>query len=203
MSKCKICPACNAENDPRNMECVECSYDLMSTPVVDPEEISKKEEAIKKDEEAPIQSDLVRICYCGEHNPSQLRKCQRCREDISDIVPVPKPQETSIRYQLEDIESGFIYPVPSSTVIIGRENCMKECLARKLFVSRTHARLFVEDGKLYIENLSKTNFTYVNNSRITDEKTELFIGDEIGLGGIVLDGKRQEQAAFFIVGKQL
>ena len=50
----------------------------------------------------------------------------------------------------------------------------------------------------FIENLSNTNFTYVNNKKIM-EKTKLTDGDEIGLGGTNLNHKRQEQAAYFQV----
>ena len=53
-------------------------------------------------------------------------------------------------------------------------------------------------NELFIENLSNTNFTYVNNKKIL-EKTKLQDGDEIGLGGTNLNGKCQEQAAYFLV----
>lgn len=205
MSKYKICPACGTQNDPRNMECVTCSYDLMATPIMDSDNEKNKSLQCEPDEmNAPKQEvvvELVRICSCGEMNPPQLRKCQRCHEDISDVMPIPKPVENIVRYQLEQIGTNYIYSVPCGTAIIGRENNMKECLADKRYVSRTHAKLVVDNGKLYIENLSKTNYTYVNNAKISEGRTELKIGDEIGLGGMIIAGKRQEQAAFFIVGK--
>ena len=205
LSKYKICPACGTKNDPRNMECITCSYDLMSTPIMDSDNVkTQSSQAGTPKINTPRQEvivELVRICSCGEMNPSQLRKCQRCHEDISDVMPIPKPDENIVRYQLEQIDTNYIYHVPCGTVIIGRENNMKECLAEKSYVSRIHEKLIANNGKLYIENLSKTNFTYVNNAKISEGQTELKIGDEIGLGGMLINGKRQEQAAFFIVGK--
>ena len=66
-------------------------------------------------------------------------------------------------------------------------------------MSRIHAKLTVAGDKLYIENLSHTNYTYVNNERIPAGRTELKPSDEIGLGGLAIDGRRQEQAAYFLV----
>ena len=49
-----------------------------------------------------------------------------------------------------------------------------------------------------LENLSRTNKTYLNNTLIPDyEKILLKEGDEIGLGGIEIGGKRQQKAAYF------
>lgn len=204
MSKYKICPACDTKNNPSSMECISCSYDLMSTPIVD-DSVINTEVQQHEPSEPRAEVEMVRICYCGEINPPQLRKCQACKEDISDILPVPKPQEqekvVEIHYQLENLGSRYIFVVPCGISVIGRENAMKECLQRKSFVSRTHARLIAEDGKLFIENLSKTNYTFVNDKKITEGRTELKLGDEIGLGGMSINGNRQEQAAYFIVGK--
>ena len=83
-------------------------------------------------------------------------------------------------------------------ITIGRENTMSEYLSTKSYVSRSHAVVTIVNNELYIENLSNTNFTYVNNKKIT-EKTKLNDGDEIGLGGTNLNGKCQEQAAYFLV----
>lgn len=57
------------------------------------------------------------------------------------------------------------------------------------------ARVGIQMEK-YIENMSNTNFTYVNNKKILG-KTKFQDGDEVGLGGTNINGKRQEQAAYF------
>ena len=75
---------------------------------------------------------------------------------------------------------------------------MSEYLSVKSYVSRSHARLSIINGELFIENMSNTNFTYVNNQKITG-KTQLKDGDEIGLGGTSVNGKSQSMAAYFLV----
>lgn len=198
------------------MECSDCGYDLMGTPVVDPEQVSKEnaEAAAEKKETQETSSasspspqsassagpELVRICSCGEENPPQLRKCRRCHEDISDILPTPKAKKEEKHFVLEEIGTKRVFPVPDGTTVIGRESAMRDTLGAKRYVSRIHAKITVQNGKFYIENLSGTNFTYVNNQKIPDGRTELSPGDEVGLGGMVINGARQGQAAYFLVG---
>ena len=99
---------------------------------------------------------------------------------------------------LSSLDGQFAYKVTADDVTIGRENTMSEYLAVKSYVSRSHARITKANNELFIENLSNTNFTYVNNKKIT-EKIKLQDGDEIGLGGTNLNGTCQEQAAYFLV----
>ena len=81
-------------------------------------------------------------------------------------------------------------------VVVGREADLKEYLQSKLYVSRQHARMTVVADKVFIENLSRTNKTYLNNEEIPDgTPTALGNGDEIGLGGKEIDGSRQDKRA--------
>lgn len=198
MSKYKLCPACHEQNDPRSVECAFCGTDLMGVPIIDSETISSPEEHVP--ESAPAENAYIRICYCGEINPSQARKCKRCGEDISDIVPSLREEPVNAHYQLATLDGSFVYQVPCGSMIIGREHGMRECLEDKSFVSRIHAKLTCEDGLLFVENLSSTNYTYINNTRIGHGKIQLHEGDEIGLGGICINGDRQPEAAYLIVG---
>lgn len=223
MSRYKLCPSCKAQNDPRSLECSECQYDLTGVPITDSEVIGMVTNESMPPEVVPAEnltgtedqgepstgnvktteesSPLVRVCSCGEINPPQLRKCQKCHEDISDILPTPRPVKRDVHFQLEEIGgTGRMYQLPCGSMLIGRENGLRECLGAKPYVSRTHARLTVENGLLYIENLSATNYTYVNNVKIPAGKTQLKLGDELGLGGIMLNGQRQSGAAYFLVG---
>lgn len=200
MEKFKVCPACGSRNDPRSVECASCGADLMGIPVVDEEQ----ERALEIKAAPPVSQDkdipMVKICDCGEQNPAQARKCQRCGEDISDILPVRSSEEVELHYQLATLDGDFFYRIPCGETIIGREHGMGEYLSGKPFVSRSHARLIVERGKLYIENLSGTNFTYVKGIKIPTGRTQLNVGDDVSLGGILVHGKCQEEAAYFVVG---
>lgn len=203
MQKYKICPSCHSKNEPTLLECLYCEADLTRVKITD-EETEKMLEENAADTPAPSEkATMVRVCDCGEKNPANTRKCQACGEDISDITPTPDgvPENATVNahtYVLSSLDGQYAYKVSSDETVIGRENSMSDYLAAKSYVSRAHAKLTIEDGAFYIENLSGTNFTFVNNKKIT-AKTELKNGDELGLGGTNINGKRQSEAAYFLV----
>lgn len=197
MEKYKICPSCHEKNEPTLLECIYCEADLTRVKITDEEsERMQENNSIAEQQTA----ELVRLCECGAKNPPNARKCSSCGEDISDITPTPdtaeRPAETT--FVLSSTDGQYAYKLTSDEIIIGRENVMSEYLSVKSYVSRSHARLSIINGELFIENMSNTNFTYVNNQKIT-EKTRLNDGDEIGLGGTNINGKSQSMAAYFLV----
>lgn len=197
MEKYKICPSCREKNEPTLLECIYCEADLTGVKITDEEsERMQENNSIAEQQTA----ELVRLCECGAKNPPNARKCSLCGEDISDITPTPdtaeKPAETT--FVLSSTDGQYAYKLTSDGIIIGRENVMSEYLSVKSYVSRSHARLLIINGELFIENMSNTNFTYVNNQKITG-KTQLKDGDEIGLGGTSVNGKSQSMAAYFLV----
>lgn len=216
MAKYKICPSCHEKNAPSSLSCINCDMDLSTVKITDDE---LEAQLVVQAESAAVghgqtQTVMVKICDCGAINPAQARKCQECGEDLSDVVATPRAvsqatsspasdpqaQEIECHYILSSVTDGYLFQVPCSGILIGREQGMRECLVAKQYVSRVHAKLTVENGDLYIENLSMTNFTYVNNIRIPQGKVKLNVNDEIGLGGIAVNGVRQPEAAYFIVG---
>ena len=198
MLKYKVCPSCNTKNEPTLLECLNCEADLTRVKVTDEEtEKMLEENAATQPQE---QVKLVRVCECGTHNPSNARKCSSCKEDISDITPIPETDEDDCKktFVLSSLDGQYAYKITADEITVGRENVMSDYLSAKSYVSRSHAKLVVENEELYIENVSGTNFTYVNNKKITG-KVKLENGDEIGLGGTNLNGKYQSEAAYFIV----
>jgi len=199
MEKYKICPSCKTKNGPTLFECINCEADLTGVKITDEETEKMIAENAAASPEAS--QKMVRVCECGTKNAPNARKCGFCNEDISDITPTPDAeveQPRAISFIFSSLDGQFAYKVTSEETVIGRENVMREYLSAKSYVSRSHAKLTLMDDGLFIENLSNTNFTYVNNRKITD-RTKLQDGDEIGLGGTNLNGKRQEQAAYFLV----
>ena len=195
MSKYKICPSCGMHNPPTIFECIECETDLTSVRAVD--ELS---EQIKTEEKSvPTTGKMIRLCDCGAKNLPSARKCSECGEDISDIIPTPDKEEATLHYVFSSTDGNYAFELTELSVIIGRESVMKEYLSSKSYVSRNHAELSVADGRIYIKNLSKANGTYVNNVKVDDEVHELHDGDEVSLGGCEINGKRQENAAYFLV----
>jgi hypothetical protein len=54
-------------------------------------------------------------------------------------------------------------------------------------VGRRHARIFVQNGQVYIEDLNSTNGSFVNNARLTPNQAQsLRNGDEVRLGTMIL-----------------
>ena len=197
MEKFKICPICGEKNSPISFECDFCETDLTSVRTLD--EATEKTLAGKQNETQNNESVTFRICDCGVKNPPNARKCSYCTEDISDILPTADTAD-KINYILGSIDSEYAFEINEQSITIGRDQCMKEYLCNKSFVSRTHAEISIENNMMLIKNLSGTNFTYVNNKKIAlGEQVELVDGDELGLGGFVKNGERQSQAAYFQV----
>ena len=197
LTKYKVCPECGKHNSPNLFECRYCEADLTSIKVVD----SAAEETTSNSISEPAETELVRICECGAHNAPQARKCKACNEDISDIIPVriDKKEKKVFSYELKSYDGAFSVTIEKPIVIIGRESELKEFLQAKVYVSRQHVRLTVVENKAFIENLSRTNRTFLNNEEIPDATpTAIQNGDEIGLGGKVIDGSRQDSAAYLV-----
>ena len=221
LEKYKICPVCGEHNSPSLLECRKCEADLTGVKVTD----SALEQQEKKEEEPTAGTPaLVRVCECGAHNPPQARKCRECGEDISDIMPTAVVQECasvavptdeqecasvtpstdeqedeSFSYILQAVGDEYSVTMDRPVSIIGREAELQDYLADKMYVSRQHAKLTIVAGKVLIENLSKTNRTFINNAEISQtDPTPLTDGDEIGLGGIEIKGERQKDAAYFL-----
>ena len=197
MEKYKICPSCGAQNSPISIECASCESDLTGVKLSDEENektSGKEPRGTPKGESAS-----VRICDCGAKNPPNTRKCTSCGEDISDISPTKDTNEIK-KFMLSSIDGKYAFEINEASVIIGREQNMREYLQKKPFVSRTHAKIMIDGDALIIENLSGTNYTYVNNKKMgLGERVTLIDGDELGLGGFVKNGERQNDAAYFLV----
>lgn len=163
MQKYKICPSCHSKNEPTLLECFNCEADLTRVKITDEETEKMLEENA---EAAPCQSEkpaMVRVCECGERNPSNARKCKACGEDISDITPTPDGVQENApvntrTFVLSSLDGKYAYKVAGGETVIGRENAMGDYLATKSYVSRAHAKITLENTSLYIENLSGTNY---------------------------------------------
>lgn len=197
MEKFKICPVCGMHNKPNMIECIGCETDLTSVKATD-EATEQAKITAQENTSENVEEKYVRICDCGCINSATAKKCVECGEDISDIAPILQSENNTCKYVMTSLDGEYAYEIKDGTAILGRENEMKEYLADKAYVSRQHAKIMKDDDKVYIENLSNTNFTFVNNQKIA-EKTELHIDDEIGLGGNETNGSRQSEAAYLIL----
>lgn len=200
LEKYKICPACGEHNPPSLLECRKCETDLTGIRVMDSAMEQQEAEEKQKAEDGPCGGTpvIVRICDCGAENPPQARKCRECGEDISDIIPTTVMKEQRFAYELKAVNDEYSVTLEEPVCVIGREAELKEYLGCKMYVSRQHAKLTIVAGKVLIENLSNTNRTFINNVAVSGtDPTPLNDGDEIGLGGMEINGERQAQAAYF------
>ena len=197
MEKFKVCPVCGMHNKPNMIECIGCETDLTSVKATD-EATEQAKITAQENTSENVEEKYVRICDCGCINSATAKKCIECGEDISDIAPILQSENNTCKYVMTSLDGEYAYEIKDGTAILGRENEMKEYLADKAYVSRQHAKIMKDDDKVYIENLSNTNFTFVNNQKIV-EKTELHVDDEIGLGGNETNGSRQSGAAYLIL----
>ena len=199
MEKYKICPSCKTKNSPAVFECINCEADLTGIKITDAETEKMLSDAEAQEVQQKIKT--VRICECGAKNLPNARKCSSCNEDISDITPTADCEEALRRepeYLLSSIDGRYVFKVTGNNITLGRENAMSEYLSPKKYVGRAHARITLESSMLYVEDLNSANSTYVNDKKIT-QKTKLEDGDELALGGIKINGKRQDLAAYFLV----
>lgn len=197
MEKFKICPVCGMHNKPNMIECIGCETDLTSVRATD-EATEQAKITAQENTSKNVEEKYVKVCDCGCINSATAKKCVECGEDISDIAPILQSENNTCKYVMTSLDGEYAYEIKDGTAILGRENEMKEYLANKAYVSRQHAKIMKDDDKVYIENLSNTNFTFVNNQKIA-EKTELYVDDEIGLGGNETNGSRQSGAAYLIL----
>ncbi len=82
--------------------------------------------------------------------------------------------------------AGVSIPLDDESVVFGRDESGVGQLGGDRELSRKHARLSWQDGRLIIEDLGSRNGTFVNGARIS-EPTALGAGDSIEVGGTKLD----------------
>jgi len=79
---------------------------------------------------------------------------------------------------------GGEFPLPDSgEIVIGRSSELDMVLVEDM-VSRRHAKISVEDGHIFLEDLGSTNGSFVNGEKIT--RTQLEEGDRILIGTSII-----------------
>ena len=87
--------------------------------------------------------------------------------------------------QLAPAESaGASYPLEAETTIGRAAGC--RIAVDDTHVSKVHARVFVNEGRWYVEDLGSTNGTLVNET-LVGATTPLDVGDRIRVGETVLE----------------
>ena len=81
---------------------------------------------------------------------------------------------------------GKRWSLSQEQMIIGRAS-ISHVLIEDMSVSKSHAKLIIEDDKTYIQDLDSTNNTFVNGNQLNSlEKVELHNSDQIKVGSVIL-----------------
>jgi len=81
--------------------------------------------------------------------------------------------------QIVDLRNGEKIFLESSTFTFGRSKT-NNIICKKPYVSRSHCRIILKDGKYFIEDLKSKNGTYINGRKINSIQ-ELNNNDTIAL----------------------
>lgn len=85
-------------------------------------------------------------------------------------------------------QKGRTYDI-SDELTLGRATSCQISLPDDHFVSQLHARVYLRDGDVYVEDLGSTNGTYLNRRRLT-HAMPVTKGDQIQVGKTVLELSR-------------
>jgi diguanylate cyclase (GGDEF)-like protein len=87
----------------------------------------------------------------------------------------------AVLVELQGAQPGAVFRVDAPSAVIGRSSRAEVALSDST-VSWEHARLSIEGGIVFAEDLSSRNGTFVNERRLV-ERTPLVDGDYLGVGG--------------------
>jgi hypothetical protein len=98
-----------------------------------------------------------------------------------------RSDQPSRPYKLKMIDpaTAQIFPL-GEEVTIGRAPGCSVPLGDDTFVSQLHARIYVRDGKPFVEDLGSTNGTFLNRDRLS-KTMPLHRGDKLQIGQTVLE----------------
>lgn len=165
MARVKICPNpnCGGRNAPSAPFCIEpgCGFALADVDVVD-ESLAEKTDSNTSEGRETAFSGML---------PPDVSREDRAREPASR-------RKAALTFPWGETEIG-------ETLFVGRDSSFSmlgDLLENEGYVkvSRKHAELYLEDGKLYVRDVGSTNGTFVNGQRIENRPIPLSNGDQLG-----------------------
>ena len=115
--------------------------------------------------------------YCAEKPPEENERMER-----TTYMEVPPEQEERKLYG-NGKQNRKVISLDHLPLIIGKKSEKTDMVLADVSISRMHARLSEEEGKIYLEDLNATNGTFKNGVRLKPyEKVMLLKEDEIKLG---------------------
>ncbi len=133
----------------------------------------------------------LKCAICGNENREGSFFCSQCGAKLH-FMGMPPAYLVSMSTGGESKR----YPISSRVSYIGRED-VNQVIVPNEAISKKHAKLTFADGKFYIEDLSSSNGTFLNGTRV-HTRTVLRNGDLIRLGAVIMKfeiSKNEAQAA--------
>ena len=169
------CPQCGAQLEPGSNFCDMCGAPVSQQPIPQPQSEQFPPPGV------PDYQPQDAGPYSGEQYPS----------------PQGPPQTPAGRFVVQGSNAPLHFPPGKTEFIIGREDPVSGVFPEidltdhggdEGGVSRQHARVTIQGTQVSIEDLNSTNFTYVNQQKLTPAQSHpLNDGDEVRLGRVKLD----------------
>ncbi|OPY55844.1 MAG: FHA domain protein [Pelotomaculum sp. PtaU1.Bin035] len=148
-NRVKKCPKCGFWNDEFAYFCEkpECKESLMNVAAVNIDDTSQEKETGFRYNDKP-----------------QTSKKGQLPDNVKNTYTKHLPNAEA---RLECLsQPGFAFKVFDQGIIGRQGDIDVSCLENCLYISRLHACFFLAEGKWYLQNLSETNKTMVNNARV-------------------------------------
>jgi hypothetical protein len=143
---------------------------------------------------------ILKFCFLGLLYLFLARVVRAVYRELSPDRPVPvssngggrfgrgrRSDQPARPYRLKMIDpaTSQIFPL-GEEVTIGRAPGCSVPLADDTYVSQLHARIYIRDGKPFVEDLGSTNGTFLNRDRLS-KTMPLHRGDKLQIGQTVLE----------------
>ena len=206
----RVCPTCQALNEPLSLYCKGCHTFLAGIEPTDqaaaaptPASPAMSTGGITTSA-SPLNDRPLVICHscAASQPPDPSGLCERCAAPI-EVQPAGTLPELPSQPAFQLILPwGTAMTLDVPELVIGRQSgprWLQDALVANGFttISRRHARIFRQvDGSLQIEDLRSTNGTFLDGQRLTHgQPAQLASGSEIRLGSSLLLRIREPSSA--------
>jgi pSer/pThr/pTyr-binding forkhead associated (FHA) protein len=124
----------------------------------------------------------VQCPVCKTFNPAGVMFCVDCGLIFDRALPADAFGAPAVQLPMIIESGGKEQPIRPGLNVVGREGDISLVDGR---VSRRHAEIGNEDGRIWIQDVGSTNGTKVNGNTLTlNQKQDLVGGDKISFGGL-------------------
>jgi hypothetical protein len=120
------------------------------------------------------------------------QKREHKREERAAALPQDRPRTKRKQLYLKVVEpnvhAGRTFD-HDDELTVGRSPGCGVAMTDDIYTSTVHARLFRQNGQLWVEDLGSTNGTYINSERIA-QAMRLGKGDQLQIGSTVFEVSR-------------